>query len=343
MNKFLSLFIVSALAITTSCSSSKVPPITNITPINEDVSINSIKKSFYEMEINKYKSGLKRNSTSRGTITGNIKYHTLKTTLLKSGSREMVVYLPPSYNSSNSKKYPVFYMHDGQNIFDKATGAFGKEWYVDEKVEYLIKKNVIEELIIVGVYNGLDQRINEYTYTQNSEYGGGNGSNYLEFLVKEVKPFIDKNYRTKSDRTNTAIGGSSLGGLISTYASIKYPNVFSKIASMSPSYWWNEGEAIKDSQNMKNNLVFWLDAGSREGSDPSVMVNYVKKMSEIAKSKLGKENVITYIDDDAGHNEEAWAERIHGPLIHFFGKEQNYSKKSELIEKLMILEEWGKL
>jgi predicted alpha/beta superfamily hydrolase len=336
MNKFVSLFIVSSIAISTSCS-------TNITPIDQEISISSNKLSFYQMEKNKYKTDVRKNSTTRGTTTGNIKYHTLKTKLLKSNSRELVVYLPPSYTSSSTKKYPVFYMHDGQNIFDKATGAFGKEWYVDEKVEYLIQKNVIEEIIIVGVYNGLDQRINEYTYTPNSEHGGGNGKNYLDFLVKEVKPFIDKTYRTKSDRDNTAIGGSSLGGLISTYAAINYPNTFAKIASMSPSYWWNDGEAIRDSQNLKNNLTFWFDAGSREGSDPSVMVNFVNKMSSLAESKVGKENVLTYIDDDAGHNEEAWAERIHGPIIHFFGKEKNFNKKADLINRLMTLEEWSKI
>ena len=131
-------------------------------------------------------------SINKGTAVGNISYHNLKTKFLRSGNRDVIVYLPPSYNSRTNQNYPVLYMHDGQNIFDKATGAFGKEWYIDEKVEYLIKKNVINEIIIVGIYNGLADRLDEYTWNPMQGEGGGKGKAYGEFLTKEVKPFIDK-------------------------------------------------------------------------------------------------------------------------------------------------------
>ena len=199
VNRLLVLSLLTSFVV--SCSSvSTLPLEENASTVTIQAKKSTI-DSLIQAEIKKYavaKQTLK-NST-RGTTTGIIKYHNLKTSTLKSGNREMVVYLPPSYQSNPSKKYPVMYMHDGQNIFDKVTGAFGKEWYVDEKIEYLIKKNVTEEIIIVGVYNGLGERINEYTPTSNPEYGGGDGKKYLDFLAKEVKPFIDKTYRTKADK-----------------------------------------------------------------------------------------------------------------------------------------------
>ncbi len=282
-------------------------------------------------------------TASRGTTVGDIRYHNLKTTFLKSGNRDIAVYLPPSYKSNSTQKYPVLYMHDGQNMFDQSTGAFGKEWYVDEKVEYLIKKKIINEIIIVGVYNGLDQRLNEYTWNAMTGEGGGQGKSYGEFLTKEVKVFIDKTYRTKSDRANTAVAGSSLGGLISFYLADNYPNVFSKIGIMSPSLWWNDGEALKEASNLKNNFDFWLDCGTQEGDTPSTMINYVNNMYGILSSKYGKSHVLQYVQPNAQHNEEAWATRIHAPIIEFFGTEKDPVKKEAMIDRLMNLDEWSKL
>lgn len=342
VNRLLVLSLLTSFVV--SCSSvSTLPLEDNASTVTIQAKKSTI-DSLIQAEIKKYAVAKKplKNST-RGTTTGIIKYHNLKTSTLKSGNREMVVYLPPSYQSNPSKKYPVMYMHDGQNIFDKVTGAFGKEWYVDEKIEYLIQKNVSEEVIIVGVYNGLGERINEYTPTSNPEYGGGDGKKYLDFLAKEVKPFIDKTYRTKADKQNTAVGGSSLGGLISFYAGVYYPEVFGKIAIMSPSFWWNDGECLKYADQIKANTNVWLDAGTKEGSDPSVLINLVTQMSKLIEPKVGKDNLVTYFQPEAEHNEEAWAIRIHGPLIQFFGKEANNQKKVALIKRLMTYEEWSKL
>jgi predicted alpha/beta superfamily hydrolase len=288
--------------------------------------------------------GQVKNSLKKGlTTTGDIRYHTLNTKLLKSGNREISVYLPPSYKKDSQKTYPVFYMHDGQNIFDKGTGAFGKEWYVDEKAEYLIQKGIINEVIIVGVYNGFAERINELTWTKHPEHGGGDGKKYCDFLVKEVKPFIDKTYRTKSDRANTAVGGSSLGGLISIYLSSNYSNVIGNTAIMSPSIWWNDGESLKEVDKIKSKTKFWIDAGTEEDNSDPGMVGYADMLYKKILPVQGKDNTMFYIDKGAGHNEEAWAVRIHSPLIYFFGKEQDVSKKEQLIKKLMVYEEWSKL
>jgi len=277
---------------------------------------------------------------SKDSITGDIRTHLLKTKFLKSGKRELVVYLPPSYKKNSEKNFPVLYMHDGQNIFDKATGAFGKEWYVDEKTEYLIKKNVIEEVIIVGIYNGLQDRLDEYTWSPMNGYGGGEGRKYGEFLVNEVKPFIDNNYRTLKDRTNTAVAGSSLGGLISFYLASNYSPVFSKVAMLSPSIWWNNGAIISDTEKISGNFTFWLDAGTKESE---TMVDYVNRFAKKLEHKIGNKNLFKFIHKDAEHNEEAWAVRIHAPLIQFFGKEKDPEKKRALIERLMVYEEWEKL
>lgn len=312
--------------------------------VNTDSSVNQIKADKISSFVKAEKSRGVKNSANKGqTTSGDIRYHTLKTKLLKSSDREIVVYLPPSYKSGSTQKYPVFYMHDGQNLFDKGTGAFGKEWYVDEKAEYLIKKNIINEVIIVGVYNGYEERLNELTWTANPKHGGGNGKKYGDFLTKEVKPFIDKTYRTKSDRLNTAVGGSSLGGLISIYLAANYPNTFGNASIMSPSIWWNEGESLKETDKIKEKYKFWIDAGTEEDKDDPGMVGYASMLYNKLTNKVSKDNIMMFIDNGAGHNEEAWSVRIHAPLIYFFGKEQNPDKKEDLIKRLMKLEEWSKL
>lgn len=337
--------IILALGTLISISACNSP----ITEINNEVSENS---SFIQNKVARVSSfvkaeksrGQSKNSLKKGlTTTGDIRYHTLNTKLLKSGNREIVVYLPPSYKKDSQKTYPVFYMHDGQNIFDKGTGAFGKEWYVDEKAEYLIQKGIINEVIIVGVYNGLGERINELTWTKHTEHGGGDGKKYCDFLVKEVKPFIDKTYRTKKDRANTAVGGSSLGGLISIYLSTNYPETFGNTSIMSPSIWWNDGESLKEIDKLKLKTKFWIDGGTEEDNSDPGMIGYTTMLYKKLLPTQGKDNTIFYVDKGAGHNEEAWAIRIHSPLIHFFGKEQSTEKKEALIKRLMVYEEWSKL
>ena len=151
--------------------------------------------------------------------------------------RRIWIYLPEGYASSN-KKYPVLYMHDGQNLFDEATGPFG-EWGVDEALDTLGPHH--KELIVVGIDNGAEKRLNEYSPYDMEKYGKGEGDQYVDFLVKTLKPFIDKHYRTKKDDDNTFIAGSSMGGLISFYAILKYPKVFGAAGVFSPAFWITPG------------------------------------------------------------------------------------------------------
>ncbi|HYE53636.1 MAG TPA: alpha/beta hydrolase-fold protein, partial [Chitinophagaceae bacterium] len=144
--------------------------------------------------------------------------------------RRIWVYLPPGYFIGN-KRYPVLYMHDGQNLFDDAT-AFSGEWGIDETLDSMKK-----HCIVVGIDNGGLKRMNEYNPYDNDRFGKGEGKQYLAFIVKTLKPFIDKKYKTLADKKNTHIAGSSMGGLISMYAAIVYPNVFGSAGVFSPSFW----------------------------------------------------------------------------------------------------------
>ena len=125
-------------------------------------------------------------------------------------TKKIWLYLPKEYATSK-KKYPVIYMHDAQNLFDAET-AYAGEWNIDEKLDSLNA-----QVIVVGIEHGNEKRIDELTPFKNEKRGGGNGDNYLEFIVKTLKPKIDSTYRTKSNAVNTVIMGSSLGGLIAIF------------------------------------------------------------------------------------------------------------------------------
>jgi predicted alpha/beta superfamily hydrolase len=149
-------------------------------------------------------------------------------------ARRVWLYLPPDYASS-SKRYPVIYMHDGQNVFDNAT-SFAGEWGVDETLDSL-KALGDPGAIVVAVDHGGSRRFDEYYPWVNAKYGGGEGDEYVDFLANTLKPWIDQHYRTRPDRLNTAVIGSSMGGLISLYALIKYPEVFGRAGVFSPAFW----------------------------------------------------------------------------------------------------------
>ena len=149
-------------------------------------------------------------------------------------TRRIWIYLPTDYASS-TKTYPVLYMHDGQNLFD-AFYSFSGEWGVDEALA--IKQTMGDAgVIVIGIDNGGSNRLNEYNPYIHPQYGGGDGDEYMEFIVDNLKPYIDSVFRTKSDRENTGIAGSSMGGLISLYGGVKYQQVFGKIGVFSPAFW----------------------------------------------------------------------------------------------------------
>src|SRR3972149_12055157 len=171
--------------------------------------------------------GNRSNQVVEGQITGTVEYHyNLKGPGIN--DRDIIVWLPPRYYENKYERFPVLYVHDGQNMIDPVTSAFGVDWKIDEAADTLIKKGFIKPIIIVGIYNTQD-RSDEYA-------PGKTGHDYMNFIVNNLKPFIDSTYRTLPDRENTATGGSSLGGLISFMMLWEYSKVFSVAACVSPAF-----------------------------------------------------------------------------------------------------------
>jgi predicted alpha/beta superfamily hydrolase len=180
--------------------------------------------------------------------------------------RDLVVYVPPDYDTDRERRYPVLYLHDGQNLFDGATAFVpGQDWHVRDTADQLIRAGVIEPLVIVGVYNTGAHRIDEYTPTRDRKQGAGGAAwLYGRMLTEELKPFIDREYRTLPDAMNTGLGGSSLGGLVTLYLGVQHPNVFGKLAVLSPSVWWDNRYILRLIRALaaKPRVSIWLDIGT---------------------------------------------------------------------------------
>ena len=228
-------------------------------------------------------------------------------------TRRIWIYLPKDYETSH-KKYEVMYLQDAQNLFDDATSYAG-EWQVDETLNKIFEKTG-KSLIVVGIDNGGEKRIEELSPYKNAKYGGGNGDNYVKFIVETLKPFIDKNYRTKPQRKFTTIGGSSLGSLISVYAAVKYPETFGKVLAFSSAFWFNAKEMNEFISSSKVNLKqqkYYFIQGKHEDED---MEEQTKRVIENLKSKNVKpKNIFLKIDEDGKHNEMYWRREFEGAVL----------------------------
>ena len=209
------------------------------------------------------------------TFTGNIQHHSEFQSAILNNQRDIWVYLPPGYRRATRTRYPVLYLHDGQNVFDAATAFGGVEWKADETAQGLIKKRLIEPLIIVAVGGMGEDRIHEYTPTaakiepngESDAQSRGLLRDYGRFLVEELKPFIDRTYRTRPDKDSTGLGGSSLGGLASLVLSFWFPETFTRIATLSPSIWWDDCviyRIIDEVEEAPRSSKIWLDTGTHE-------------------------------------------------------------------------------
>jgi predicted alpha/beta superfamily hydrolase len=211
--------------------------------------------------------------------------------------RDLVVYLPPGYDDQPGRHFPVLYLHDGQNLFDPSTSFIpGMDWNVGQTADQSINAGVVEPLLIVG---------------------SGRADGYARFLIEELKPFIEREYRTLSGPPKTGIGGSSLGGLVSLYLGLKLPHVFGKLAALSPSVWWNQQviDRFAAAANVYPRPSIWLDIGTREGPRT---VQDVERFRDVLLEKgwqLGRD--LHYQRIEGGeHNEAAWAQRV-GPFLQF--------------------------
>jgi glycosidase/predicted alpha/beta superfamily hydrolase len=254
------------------------------------------------------------------SLTGNVRPVQSFHSEVLGNDRNLVVYLPPMYDKEPDRRFPVLYMHDGQNLFDRATATFGVEWEADETAERLIRSGTIEPLIIVGIYTEAN-RLDELSDTYSEKYGrGGKAALYGRFLAEELKPFIDKTYRTKPGRADTGVGGSSLGGYASLYLFEQYPEVFSRIAAVSPALLWNEGALTRRWTEQATALPlkrtrFWIDAGSEErvGDRPAdAYLDAAREFAAVLKT-AGLDEGSDYrfvIAEGAEHNESAWRDRF---------------------------------
>ncbi len=223
--------------------------------------------------------------------------------------RDVITYLPPSYGSG-TRRYPVLYMHDGQNLFDEVT-SFAEEWRVDNTMDAL--SHVGLEAIVVGIFN-TEHRLDEYSPFEDAEGRGGKGDLYLDFIADTLKPRIDRDFRTQTERDSTLIAGSSMGGLISLYAFFRRPDVFGKAGAMSPSLWFADRAIfpfIEDAPHVPGKL--YLDVGTLEGKGT---VADVRRLREILlRKEYRRHRDLVYVEQrGAGHSEAAWRQRFHDAI-----------------------------
>jgi len=239
--------------------------------------------------------------------------------------RDVLVYLPPGYRRSFRRRYPVLYLHDGQNVFDAATSFAGVEWGVDETAQRLIREKQIEPLIIVAVANMGEQRIHEYAPTPGvisphdrpKKRSRGLAGLYGHFLIDELKPFIDRKYRTKPEAEFTGLGGSSLGGLATLAIGIIFSDTFSRLIVMSPSVWWDDFAIISIIGFIREKppLKIWLDMGTAEPEWEQV--HELRDALVDRGWRLGED--LQYFEiPGADHSEGAWAVRVEPALRFLF-------------------------
>ncbi len=258
---------------------------------------------------------------SEHTLTGNIHRHPDFESRILQNRRDVLVYLPPGYRRARTRRFPVLYLNDGQNMFDAATAFNGVEWGADETAQRLVTGKLIEPLIIVAVANTGEHRLHEYAPTSGRVYphkrirSKGWLGKYGRFLVHELKPFIDASYRTRPEAESTGLGGSSLGGLATMALGLWFPHVFTRLCVMSPSIWWDEQviyDMVEDlDEEARLPLKIWLDTGTAEEG-----WEHARGLRDRLVEKGWRlHDDLHYLEDEgAGHTESAWAHRLEAAL-----------------------------
>jgi enterochelin esterase-like enzyme len=280
--------------------------------------------------IRKIKNGAAAPSAAirASAATGDLRLHEFQSRVFRN-TRFLRVWLPPGYDDAKNsgRHYPVLYLNDGQNLFEAATSYAGVEWQVDETADRLIREDAVLAMIIVGIDNTGKDRIREYMphRSMNPMMLRVQGRYYPDFLIKEVMPFVERNYRVGAGPENTGLGGSSLGGLIALYTAMVRPGVIGRLLVESPSLWASHRQAIKESRSVR----IWperiylgvgtAEAGSAERS--RTVVDDVRELAAILRrAVLSEKRLRLVVKDGAGHNEAAWAERFPEALRFLFGQ-----------------------
>ena len=232
--------------------------------------------------------------------------------------RSLRIWFPPSYAREPERRYPVLYMHDGQNLFEESTTSYGTAWDVGRTADRLAANGEMQEVIIVGIDNNAD-RIPEYTPCCDPKYGGGKLDAYQAFIVDTVKPWVDQHLRTQPEREHTAIMGSSLGGIASVYIAQHHPEVFSRAGGVSSSFWWNGEDMVHKAPAPTARVKYYIDAGTDgDGLEATIQM----RDAMLAKGFKEGEDLYFHAAPGGVHNEKSWAARVDLPLKWFFPMKQ---------------------
>ena len=236
--------------------------------------------------------------------------------------RRICIHLPPQYAADTTRHFPTFYLHDGQNLFDPRTSYVpGHTWRAGATADQMNKMKLAAPVILVGIANTGLRRMNEYTPTADYKMGGGEGDRYGRLITEELIPFIGRTYRTSSRPEDTGLGGSSLGGLISLYLGLQYPQIFGRLAVLSPSIWWDQRSILKFVQNLsldgKQLPRIWVDIGTAEGQrhvrDAELLARMLQRKGWDPGTNL------RFLEVAGGlHSEDAWADRFDQILSFLF-------------------------
>lgn len=273
------------------------------------------------------KAGGNPDAIRAGGATGDLRIHEFRSRIFRN-TRYLRVWLPPGYDAGENagRHYPVLYLNDGQNLFETSTAFGGVEWQADETSDRLIREGAVPPMIVVGIDNTGKDRIREYMPNRSMHpmMLRVQGKYYPDFLMKEVMPFVEKQYRVATGPEQTGIGGSSLGALIALYTVIARPGDFGRLLLESPSLWASQRQLIKESRSVR----IWpermflgvgtAEAGAAERS--RTVVDDVRELAAIMRrAVLSEKRLRLVIRDGAGHNEAAWAERFPEALQFLFG------------------------
>jgi predicted alpha/beta superfamily hydrolase len=260
--------------------------------------------------------------------TGDLLIHEFRSRIFRN-TRFLRVWLPPGYDdpANQGRRYPIFYLNDGQNLFEPSTAFAGVDWQADEAADRLIREGAVAPLIVVGIDNTGKDRIREYMPHRSLHpmMLRVQGARYPDFLTKEVMPFIGRNYRAASGPENTGLGGSSLGALIALYTAITRPGLVGRLLLESPSLWASNRQTVRESRATKSwperiFLATGTAEAGRKDRDRSVVDDVRELAGVLRRAGLNEKRLRLVIDEGASHNESAWARRFPEALAFLFGK-----------------------
>ncbi len=241
-------------------------------------------------------------------------------------SRDIRICLPCGYSAAAECRYPVLYVHDGQNLFTDARAYSGQSWQLHRVVDELIQAGRIDPIVLVAIDHAGPERLAEFAH-QDRYYNGhiiqARGRDYENFIIDELKPHIDSLFHTATTAANTGLMGSSMGGLVSLNIGLRRSDIFGKVAALSPSCWWDPAALATDLLNYRHKLSqlqLWLDIGADEGEFGQLVPDFAAQIQRLLGNN--QRRFQSYYDPRGDHSEVAWRRRVHMPLEFLFGDEK---------------------